>query len=54
MKSNFSNEFVFQLFSLIIAIIVVHAFYVGVVRPNAAAIEEEQQILIAEDPDYIP
>ncbi|MFW2405795.1 MAG: MotA/TolQ/ExbB proton channel family protein [Gammaproteobacteria bacterium] len=54
MKSNFSTEFVFQLFSLIIAIIIVHAFYVGLVRPNAAAIEEEQQIMIAEDPDYVP
>lgn len=54
MKNSFSTEFVFQLFSLIIAIIVVHAFYVGVVRPNAAAVLEEQAILIAEEPDYIP
>jgi len=54
MKNSFSTEFVFQLFSLIIAIIVVHAFYVGVVRPNAAAVVEEQAIMMAEDPDYVP
>jgi len=54
MKTNFSTGFVIQLFSLIIAIIVVHAFYVGVVRPNAAAELEEQAILIAEEPDYVP
>ena len=54
MKRNFSNEFVFQLFSLIISIIFVHAIYVSVIRPNAEAIVEEQRILIEEDPDYIP
>jgi len=54
MKNSFSTEFVFQLFSLIISIIVVHTFYVGVVRPNAAAVQEEQAIMIAEDPDYVP
>ncbi len=54
MKTNFSTEFVIQLFSLIIAIIVVHAFYIGVVRPNAEAVLEEQAILIVEDPDYVP
>jgi biopolymer transport protein ExbB/TolQ len=54
MKTNFSTEFVIQLFSLIIAIIVVHAFYIGVVRPNAEVVMEEQAILIVEDPDYVP
>lgn len=54
MKKSFSTEFVFQVFSLIIAVIVVHAIYIGVVRPNAAAVLEEQRIFIAEDPDYVP
>jgi biopolymer transport protein ExbB/TolQ len=54
MNKNFSTEFVFQVFSLIIAVIIVHAVYVGVVRPNAAVVLEEQRILIAEDPDYTP
>jgi biopolymer transport protein ExbB/TolQ len=54
MKTNFSTEFVIQLFSLIIAIIVVHAFYIGVVRPNAEVVMKEQAILIVEDPEYVP
>jgi biopolymer transport protein ExbB/TolQ len=52
-KKNIPVEFVFQIFALIIAIIVVHAFYVSVVRPNAAQIIEEQNAAAAADPDYI-
>ena len=52
-KKNIPVEFVFQLFALIIAIIVVHAFYVSVVRPNAAQIIEEQNAASAADPDYV-
>lgn len=54
MKKNFSNEFVFQIFSLIIAVIIVHAIYVSVVRPNAEAVLEEQRILVQEDSEYVP
>jgi biopolymer transport protein ExbB/TolQ len=54
MKKNFSNEFVFQTFSLIIAVIIVHAVYVSVVRPNAEAVLEEQRILVQEDSEYVP
>ena len=52
-KKNIPVEFVFQLFALIIAIIVVHAFYVSVVRPNAAEIIEEQNMMAAADPDFV-
>ena len=52
-KKNIPVEFVFQLFALIIAIIVVHAFYVSVIRPNAAQIIEEQNAAAAADPDYV-
>jgi len=52
-KKNIPVEFVFQLFALIIAIIVVHAFYVSVVRPNAAQVIEEQAAAVAADPDYV-
>ena len=52
-KKNIPIEFVFQLFSLIIAIIIVHAFYVSVVRPNAAQIVEEQNAAAAADPEYV-
>ena len=53
MKKNFPIEFVFQLFALIISIIIVHAFYVSVVRPNAAQIIVEQNQAAAVDPDYV-
>ncbi len=46
-------EFVYQLFALIIAIIVVHAFYVSVVRPNAAEVIREQNLQAELDPDYV-
>jgi biopolymer transport protein ExbB/TolQ len=52
-KKNIPVEFVFQLFALIIAIILVHAFYQTVVRPNATQIIEEQTIAAAADPDYV-
>lgn len=52
-KRNIPVEFVFQLFALIIAIIIVHAFYQTVVRPNAAQIIEEQNAAAAADPDYV-
>ena len=52
-KKNIPYEFVYQLFALIIAIIVVHVFYVSVVRPTAAEIIEEQNIQAAADPEYI-
>jgi biopolymer transport protein ExbB/TolQ len=52
-KKNIPVEFVYQMFALIIAIIVVHAFYVSVVRPNAAQIIEEQNAAAAADPNYV-
>jgi len=52
-KKNIPVEFVYQLFALIIAIIVVHAFYVSVVRPNAAEVIIEQNMLAEADPDFV-
>ena len=52
-KQNIPIEFVYQLFALIIAIIVVHAFYVSIVRPNAAEVIATQAIERAADPDYV-
>ncbi|MBT8084519.1 MAG: MotA/TolQ/ExbB proton channel family protein [Woeseia sp.] len=46
-------EFVYQLFALIISIILVHAFYVSVVRPNAAEVILEQNLQAQENPDFI-
>ncbi|MEM6513046.1 MAG: MotA/TolQ/ExbB proton channel family protein [Pseudomonadota bacterium] len=52
-KKNIPVEFVYQLFALIIAVIIVHAFYVSVIRPNATQIIEEQNAAAAADPDYV-
>ncbi|HIG39598.1 MAG: MotA/TolQ/ExbB proton channel family protein [bacterium] len=54
MKRQLPVEFIFQLFSLIIAIIVVHGVYVSIIRPNAAAILEVQAIQMNANPDYVP
>ena len=47
-KQNIPIEFVYQLFALIIAIIIVHAFYVSIVRPNATEIIAQQTLEAAE------
>ena len=52
-KKSIPIEFVYQLFALIIAIILVHAFYTTVIRPNAAQMIEEQNAAAAADPDHI-
>jgi hypothetical protein len=51
MKKNFpvSIEFIYQIFSLIVIIIIVHAAYVAVIRPNADAILARQAAMIEED-----
>jgi biopolymer transport protein ExbB/TolQ len=52
-KSTIPVEFVFQLFALVIAIIIVHAFYVSVVRPNAVEIIAQQNLEAKENLDYV-
>ncbi|MGA0936321.1 MAG: hypothetical protein ACO3R5_14475, partial [Pseudohongiellaceae bacterium] len=47
------SDFIYQVFALIIAVIVVHAVYVAVIRPNADVIVQEQAALQAADPDYV-
>ena len=54
MKRAIPLEFIFQLFSLIIAVIITHAVYVSVIRPNANAVLEEQAIEINTNPEYVP
>ncbi len=43
MKHNPLSDFLYQLFALFFAFIIVHAVYVTVIRPNANAILEAQQ-----------
>ena len=52
-KKNIPVEFVYQLFALLTAVIIVHAFYVSIVRPNATEVLEQQAIEAANNPDYI-
>lgn len=47
MKQRMSSEFIYQVFALLIAIIVVHAVYVGVIRPSAKAHLEHEAALQA-------
>jgi biopolymer transport protein ExbB/TolQ len=47
------SDLVYQVFALIISVIIVHAIYVAVIRPNADAIMAQQVILQEADPDYI-
>jgi hypothetical protein len=52
-KNNIPIEFVYQLFALIIAIIIVHGYYVSVVRPNANQVILEQNIEAEVNPNYV-
>jgi hypothetical protein len=52
MKRFLPNEFLYQLFSLIIIVIVVHGFYVTIVRPRADAVLAEQNVRAQADTNY--
>ena len=49
----FSFEFLYQIFSLIIIIILVHAIYVAIIRPNADAFLAEQAALMEQDSSHV-
>jgi biopolymer transport protein ExbB/TolQ len=55
MKKKFpvSFEFIYQLFSLILIVIIVHAVYLAVVRPNADAILARQAAMMNEDKAFV-
>jgi biopolymer transport protein ExbB/TolQ len=54
MKHKYLSEVIYQLFALVIVIIVVHAVYVAVIRPNADIILEQQAALQQADDTYVP
>ncbi|MFT7688203.1 MAG: biopolymer transport protein ExbB/TolQ, partial [Candidatus Azotimanducaceae bacterium] len=54
MKKQLPIEFIYQIFSLFIAVIIIHGIYVSIIRPNAAAILEEQAVNINSNPNYVP
>jgi biopolymer transport protein ExbB/TolQ len=54
MRQRFPTEFVYQVFSLLIAFILVHALYVTLIRPQAEAALARQAAQLQADPDYVP
>ena len=54
MSKRLPVEFIYQFLSLIIAIMVVHSIYIGVIRPTAETILEERSTMLSENPAYIP
>ena len=54
MHKTFPTEFVYQVAALLIAFMLVHATYVAVIRPNAAADLAEQARQLEQDPTHIP
>ena len=54
MKTRMSSEFLYQLFALLIAVIVVHAIYVGAIRPSADAQIHQEMELQAAGEDFVP
>ena len=52
-KSRAANELLYSLFAFIIVTIAVHAVYVTLVRPKAAAILAEQRAAMQKDPNYV-
>jgi len=53
MRKAFPTEFVFQVFALLIAFILVHALYVTVIRPQADAFLRQQAASLRADPDHV-
>jgi biopolymer transport protein ExbB/TolQ len=53
MKQKMSSEFIFQIFALLIAVIMVHGAYVGIIRPSADAQLQQQMALQASGGDFV-
>ena len=53
MKKHYPFEFIYQVFSLLVIIIIVHAAYVTIIRPNAEAELEQQAAQLKIDKDYV-
>lgn len=53
MKQNYLSEVIYQIFALIVVVIMVHAIYVAVIRPNADFIQEQQTLLQESDASYV-
>ena len=54
MKKFKFSEFMFEIFSLIVIVIIVQGFYATVVRPQAAAVIASDAAKMAKDPNHTP
>ena len=54
MRQHFPTEFVYQVFSLGFAFILVHALYVTLIRPQAEVFLEREAAQLQADPAYVP
>lgn len=54
MKQKYLSEVIYQIFALIIVVIVVHAIYVAVIRPSADIIQQQQSMMQEADETYVP
>jgi biopolymer transport protein ExbB/TolQ len=52
-KSRAPNELIYSLFAFFTVAIAVHAAYVTVIRPRAAAVIAEQRAAMAKDPNFV-
>jgi len=52
-SQGLSRELIVQAAALLVAIVVVHSLYVGLVRPQARAVLAEQQQTLTDEPDAI-
>jgi len=53
MKKNYPVELVYQVFSLLIAFILVHALYVTLIRPQANSFLEQEAANMQANPDHV-
>ena len=53
MKRSFPVELVYQVFSLLIAFILVHALYVSFIRPQAKVFLEHEAVKMQSDAEYV-
>ena len=53
MKKPYPREFVFHVASLLLSMVLVHGFYVLVVRPEAEQVLAEQTVRMQTEPDYV-
>ena len=53
MRRGFPIELVYQVFSLLIVFILVHALYVSLIRPQAKVFLEHEAAQMQADPEYV-